>query len=89
MSSGVKRWEMRDISGEAFSTLCESCYTEVRIELSRVVDNCGLYCEQEDSDRDLSMPLNICVFRQQFSYWSLAFQTCCWAWVEASGAFIS
>ena len=59
MSSGVKRWEMRDISGEAFSTLCESCYTEVRIELSRVVDNCGLYCEQEDSDRDLSMPLNI------------------------------
>ena len=83
MRIGVKRCETRDsMAGELFSRLTTVYEFEssrcilVRNELSLVVESCGLYCEHDDRDLDLSRPLNIYVFRQQFSYCYLAFHTC-------------
>lgn len=84
MRMGVNRCDTRDsMAGELFSKLTTVYELEssrcmlVRNELSRVVDSYGLYWEQEESERDLSSPRSICVFRQQFSYCCFAFQTCC------------
>ena len=58
---------MRDsLSGEEFSiepaVYESSLYRLVRSELKRVVESYGLYCEQDDSDLDLSVGRIIFVF---------------------------
>jgi len=69
ISSGVKRCEMRDsMAGDELSsepTVCvSSLCTLVRIELSLVVDSCGLYWEHDDSERDCFSNFSMCEFRQ-------------------------